>query len=121
MPTWEPPAKRRSISRKERVEIFMRTQGRCYVCSQALRGAAWDVEHPQALALGGSDETAALMPICKVCHRGKTAKDKAAIEKCKRVRDRHIGAKKSANPLPGSRSSNWKRTFSSGWIRRDAE
>jgi 5-methylcytosine-specific restriction endonuclease McrA len=115
---WVEPEKRHPLTRKQRVEVFMSTDGRCYVCGQKLRGDAWEAEHPQALALGGSDGIADLRPICRPCHKPKTADDKRAIEKCKRVRDRHIGAKRSRTPLPGSRASGWKRKMDGTVERR---
>lgn len=115
---WTAPELRKSLSRKDRVSIFLKTDGHCYKCGQKLEAKGWDAEHPQALALMGPDDIDALMPICKPCHKTKTAEDKKAIAKCNRVRDGHIGAKKSRNPMPGSRNSNWKKTFNHGWVRR---
>jgi len=115
---WLEPEKRRPLTRKQRVEVFMSTDGRCYVCGQKLRGDAWEAEHPLALALGGSDEISSLRPICRPCHKPKTAADKAAIGKCKRIRDRHIGAKRSKCPMPGSRESGWSKRMDKTVERR---
>lgn len=106
--TWTLPEARKNLSRKQRVAIFMKTDGRCYVCSQRLEIKGWDVEHPQALELLGPDDIEALMPICKPCHKVKTADDKRAIAKANSTRDKFIGAKKSRNPLPGSRGSRMR-------------
>ena len=98
----------------------MSTDGTCYVCGQKLRGDTWDAEHPQALSLGGPDDISVLRPICRPCHKTKTAGDKATIEKCKRVRDRHIGAKKqSRTPMPCGRTSKLKRRMDGSVVDRE--
>lgn len=110
MTRWEPTPDRPSLSRKQRVVVFMSTDGCCYKCGQKLRGDAWEAEHPQARELGGSDAIEDLRPICIPCHKPKTAKDKAVIAKVKRIRDKHIGATvKSRSSFSTNRDSKWKK------------
>lgn len=117
--TWAEPEARKPLTRKQRVEVFMSTDGHCYVCGRKLIGGAWDAEHPQALALGGSDDISALRPICRPCHKPKTAADKATIEKYKRIRDRHIGAKRSRSPMPFGKHSKLKRRMDGRVVNRE--
>lgn len=115
---FDPTPRRKPITRKQRVAVFMAASGCCYICGQKLRGEAWDVEHPLALALGGSDDIADLRPVCRPCHKAKSATDKGAIEKGKRVRDRHIGAKRSKTPMPFGRGSKWKKKMNGEVVER---
>lgn len=95
-------------------------EGRCASCGIVTGGAAgleWD--HIIPLELGGSDTIDNLQPLCRGCHKAKTAQDVKAIRKAERQRQRTAGIhKQTRNPIPGSKASGWKRTFS-GWERRN--
>lgn len=106
---WTQPEKRKPLSRKQRLAVFMKTQGTCYLCTQKLDVKGWEAEHPQALELLGPADIEALMPICKPCHKVKTADDRKAIAKANSTRDRHIGALESKTPLPCGRKSPLKK------------
>jgi 5-methylcytosine-specific restriction protein A len=118
MSTWSQTPDRPSISRKQRVVIFMKTDGHCYACGQKLRGDAWEAEHPLARELGGSDDIEALLPICSPCHKPKTAADQKAIAKVKRIRDKHIGAARSKSPMPCGRNSRYKKLMNGKVVTR---
>ncbi len=118
--TWIKTPDRPSLTRKQRVEIYMRTDGRCYLCSQKIRGGEWEAEHPIARELGGTDDPTELMPCCIPCHKVKTAKDKGTIAKAKRVRDKAIGALKSKSPMPCGRTSPRKRRMDGTVVWRDS-
>jgi hypothetical protein len=116
---WTLPELRKQLSRKQRVAVFMKTDGRCYQCSQKLETKGWDAEHPQALELLGPSDIDALLPICKPCHKIKTADDRKAIAKCNRVRDKHIGAMpKKGRPLPGTKASGFRKRMDGTVERR---
>ena len=84
-----------------------------------MAGQAWEVEHVIPFAMGGADDMTNWRPVhARVCHAGKTKQDVSDIARAKRREARHVGAKRSARPLPGSRDSEWKRTFNNGWVRR---
>jgi hypothetical protein len=97
----------------------MKTDGRCYKCNQRLEIKGWDAEHPQALELLGPDDIEALMPICKPCHKVKTADDIGKVAKARSARDKHIGAKRPRNPLPGSKASPWRKRMDGTVERRE--
>lgn len=80
------PTPRRKMTRARAAKIFLREQGRCYVCSIKLRVGVdkYQIEHPDPLCLGGSDNDADLRVICDDCHKAKTKQD--ATEKAKRDR-----------------------------------
>lgn len=82
------PTKRRKMTQARAAAIFLREQGRCYLCSVKLRIGVdeYQIEHPTALSLGGSDDDADLRVVCTKCHKPKTKADAAA----KAERDRTV-------------------------------
>lgn len=82
------PTKRRKMTRARAAAIFLREQGRCYLCGIKLRIKVdkYQIEHPTALSLGGSDDDADLRVVCTECHKPKTKADAAA----KAERDRTV-------------------------------
>lgn len=84
--TFTPPTKRKSMSRARAAKVYLAQQGRCHICTRQIRaGEKWEVEHPDPLSLGGSDDDADLRVVCIPCHRAKTKRD--AADKAKRDRD----------------------------------
>jgi hypothetical protein len=72
--TFIAPTKRRKMTKARAANIFLVNNGRCYLCGLQIRdGEPWEVEHPDALSLGGSDDDADLRPVHVRCHKGKTA------------------------------------------------
>ena len=105
------PTTRRKMTRQRAAAIFLREQGQCYVCGRQLRVGVdkYDIEHPEALILGGSDDDADLRVICKDCHKPKTKADAAA----RAQRDRIITS--TYEVMEGERRSNWgKRRLGDG-------
>lgn len=106
--------KRKRISAKMRVEIFERHAGICHICSmKVVAGQSWHVSHEIPLECGGADDETNWKVAHEGCHRHHTAKiDIPAIARIKRIRQKHLGAAlPSRNPLPGGKSSKWKRTI----------
>lgn len=84
-----PHTKRRRMTKARAARIFLARNGICFNCRQQIRlGQAWFVEHPDALAQGGSDDDADLWPSHLDC---KPEKD-AADAKAKAKRDRLVTA-----------------------------
>jgi 5-methylcytosine-specific restriction protein A len=111
---------RRRISTRERVDIFNRNNGICHLCSMKIdAGQEWDVSHDTPLEMGGDDAGDNLKPAHRRCHRHHTATvDVPIIRKAQRKEAKHIGARKSARPLPAGRSSPWKKTLSGKVVPR---
>ena len=97
-----PPTPRKAMTQPRASRIFVACNGVCYLCGNQIRaGEGWDVEHPDALALGGSDNDADLRVAHVKCHKAKTARDRAAMSK----RDRLVTADWKGRK-PKSRLSN---------------
>jgi 5-methylcytosine-specific restriction endonuclease McrA len=104
---------RRRIPTRERLDIYNRHAGKCYLCGQAAQvNDLWDVEHIIPLEMGGDEEPGSknLAPAHRRCHRVKTSLDLMNIAKAKRRAANHLGAKApSRSPLPGGRNSKWRK------------
>jgi len=96
-------------------------EGRCACCGIATGGPAgleWD--HLLPLELGGSDTIDNLQPLCRGCHKAKSAKDIRDIRKAERQRQRAAGIpRQTRNPLPGSRASGLRKRMDGTVERRE--
>jgi len=110
---------RRSISKKERMELFNDRKGICHICGNKIyAGQDWEVEHIIPMALGGDDRGKNLDLAHIECHRGKTKTDVGRIAKAKRQAARHVGKKISRNPLPCGKGSKMKKKLSGEVVLR---
>lgn len=100
-----PHTKRRKMTRPRAAKIFLARNGICFNCRRQIDqyGELWFIEHPEAIAQGGSDDDADLWPSHTACKPAKDAVDAAAKAK----RDRLITA--SYQPEGERRSSFPKR------------
>lgn len=75
--------KRPKMTPKRRLEVWNLRAGVCYLCGLKVKsGDPWDVEHRLAFALSGDDSIDNLFVAHRlVCHKAKTATDKAIIAK----------------------------------------
>jgi 5-methylcytosine-specific restriction protein A len=91
------PARRRSLSTRERLDLFLAARGQCQHCGWALTpGKRWEVDHVIPLALGGRDQVDNMQVLCAPCHGGKTHRqDVPVIAKTARIRARHLGARRT--------------------------
>ena len=104
-----PHTKRRKMTKSRRTGIFLARNGICGLCGEQIRaGEPYDIEHPLALNLGGSDDDADLWPVHagkKNCHGKKTAHDRTLIAKRNSIIDQgYVGAAKVKRPVQGSRA-----------------
>lgn len=113
---------RREFPTKVRVAAFKRANGACERCDAKLTVGKFHYDHVIADAMGGEPTLSNCEVLCWVCHSEKTReRDVPNIAKAKRREARHIGAKaKSQRPMPGGKNSEWKRTFSQGWVKRES-
>lgn len=81
------PVPRPSMSKARRVRIFVKEDGRCYLCNEKVKiGDLFEVEHviPWAISFDDSDEN--LKIAHTVCHKQmKTKGDMRDIAKIKRI------------------------------------
>lgn len=111
---------RRNFSRKTLAKGFLRAGGKCELCQAKLKTGEGIGDHILPDALGGDPTLENLQIICSVCDKAKTKNDVRQIRKADRQRDKHTGAAKSKNPMPGSRRSKFKRRFDGKVVLRDA-
>jgi hypothetical protein len=113
-------ARRRRLSTRERLDLFLAARGRCQRCSWSLTpGTRWEVDHVIPLALGGRDATDNMQVLCSPCHGGKTREcDVPAIAKTARIRARQSGAWRTRRPMQGGRQSQWKKTIDGRVVER---
>jgi hypothetical protein len=89
---------------------------------KVIPGQDWAVSHEIPLEAGGLDDASNWLVAHRTCHRQHTAKvDAPLIAKVKRIHQRHIGAKKSRNPMPGGRGSKWKKRMDGSVVLRDQD
>jgi 5-methylcytosine-specific restriction endonuclease McrA len=93
-------ASRRRFTPKQRLQILLNGNGRCYVCKVKLADE-WHAEHPIPHALGGSDKLEDLRPICLPCHSPKTKADVARIAKAKRQEKLRLDVERTVSPAWG--------------------
>ncbi len=79
----------------------------------------WEADHVIAVAIGGSNESDNLQPLCTHCHKAKTKGDVKTIAKGKRVADKHFGIKRSRSPMPFGRRSKLKKKLNGEVVSRD--
>lgn len=110
---FSPPTKRRPMTKARATAIFVREDGVCYLCGNPIvAGEAWEVEHPDELADGGSDDDAVLKPVHVRCHKPKSAAARTARAKRNRIITQgcvSVRPKHSRWPPKGSRPMNWRR------------
>jgi 5-methylcytosine-specific restriction protein A len=121
--TWIPAEKRDKLTRKQIAELFLRQDGRCPECGQKLQTKGhipvqFIDEHDLPLWAGGTNELQNRGLVCRPCAKDKTIREAPQLAKSRRVRDKAIGAKKSRNPLPGSKASGWRHRMDGTWERR---
>ena len=118
-----PPTKRRKMTKARRTKIFLARNGVCHVCKlQIVDGETWDVEHPGALNLGGSDDDGDLWPVHvgkRGCHEKKTGEDRKKIAARNTSIDRGYAGrgKRRRRLIPGSKGSGLRKRMN-GQVER---
>lgn len=96
---------RKAISATRRFALLRNKGGCCHICGGMIQvSEGWEVEHIIPFAMGGADDESNWAPAHTKCHKSKTAHDIPTIAKAKRIEMRHVGAKRSRNPIRG-----WKK------------
>jgi len=77
-------AKRKSLSKKTRFEVFKRDNFTCQYCGEKAPNVILEVDHINPVSKGGSNELLNLVTSCFDCNRGKSnreLKDDSIVEK----------------------------------------
>jgi hypothetical protein len=107
-----------AIPDRVRLRVFERFGGTCFLSGRKIQaGDQWDCDHALALINGGEHRESNLVPVLRIEHRKKTAKDVALKAKNDRVRKRHLGIRKPSR-FPCSRDSRWKKKIDGTVERR---
>lgn len=106
------------LSTRRKLAIWEREKGLCMMCGCRLQPGSFIYEHVRALELGGEDSDDNIRLTCLPCAGEKTRKDHRSAAKAKRVKVKHLGLKKSKNPLPGSKGSKWKKKMDGSVVKR---
>lgn len=59
--------KRKPLTKKERTEILLKTDGRCHICGGAIE-AAWEADHVLPHSAGGNHSIENYLPAHSVCN-----------------------------------------------------
>lgn len=112
--TFIPPTPRAGMSKARATRIFVRCNGRCGICGNQIRGEAYDIEHPDPLWAGGSDDDDKLYPVHVKCHAPKTAREAGDRAKRNRIISKgYVGARKP--------KSKFKRKLDGSVVLRHSE
>lgn len=110
---------RREFPGKIKVAAWKRCSGKCESCSNPLSEGDIYYEHIICDALGGPPTLENCGVYCKTCWSLKTRiYDHPTIAKAKRIEMRHLGAKRSRNPLPGGRNDKLKKKITGQVVLR---
>src|SRR3990167_11110593 len=87
-------------------------------CGARLTIGKFRYDHTNPDALTGLPTLENCRCLCLQCDAPKTAKDQTDIARAKRREAVHLGATRSATPLPGGKQSKWKRKVSGEVVLR---
>ena len=108
LPEWIGKTDDSKIPDRVRVRVFDVCEGRCHWSGRKIAtGDAWDVDHVLALINGGQNRESNLAPILRSEHPSKTRHDIRKKVRQARVRKKHLGLQRPAQPMDGSRGSKW--------------
>lgn len=84
-------AKRKSLSKKTRFEVFKRDNFKCQYCNSSPPNVALEIDHIHPVSKGGVDELDNLITACFECNRGKSDRTldivpESLIDKSERIK-----------------------------------
>jgi hypothetical protein len=117
-PEWIGASDDAAVPPRVKIRVFEKYNGHCYLSGRKIMpGDAWDVEHIEALSLGGENREGNLAPALKKPHRVKTAHDRKVKAKNDRVRKKHLGIRKPSR-FACSRNSKFRKKISGEVVSR---
>lgn len=88
---------RQEFSTKVKVAAFERAAGSCQRCSAKLFPGNVEYHHDIPAYFDGPNTLENCVCLCRTCHRAlQTPKDQKVIAKSRRVRAKHVGAKRKS-------------------------
>ena len=60
--------KRKSFTKEERIKIYRKTKGRCYLCGEFVDFDLYEIEHKIPLSKGGTNNLSNLFCSCHICN-----------------------------------------------------
>lgn len=113
---------RAEFSDKTKLDEWQAAGGKCRDCKVKLRpGMPREYHHIIPANVGGGNESANCLLLCKPCHGVRTTKtDTPEAARTKRLAKKNAGIKKKrkGRPMPGTVASGWKKPMSGGAHRR---
>jgi 5-methylcytosine-specific restriction endonuclease McrA len=113
---------RAEFSDKTKLAEWQAAGGKCRDCSVKLRpGMPREYHHIIPANVGGGNESANCLLLCKPCHSKRTTTtDTPQAARTKRLQKQNAGIKKKrkGKPIPGSTASGWKHKMDGSWERR---
>lgn len=109
--------RRKPLTPKQRLKLFVEHEGRCCICHNKIDGVheMWD-EHINPLWLAGDNSASNRAPAHERCAREKTAREAKTRSKGRKVAEKHAGAHRPKGPpMPGSRRSRYKKKMNGKW------
>lgn len=92
VPEWRGKTPDTPVPDTVKLRVFRRYKGRCYLSGRKIgAGDAWEVEHIQALGLGGENRETNLAPALVEPHKEKTRQDRQSMAKADRIARKHTG------------------------------
>lgn len=86
--------RRKNFTAKERLQIYRKTEGHCYLCGEFVDFDAFEIEHRIPLANGGKNDMDNLFPACHTCNTLKGSIAPAdLLEKIKQIYLYQMGKK----------------------------
>jgi 5-methylcytosine-specific restriction protein A len=115
-PVIVPP--RRSLTKKQRVDLFDSHGGVCVICKRKIKaGEKWIDEHINPRAISADDSLPNRGPAHVSCAQKKTKKDRRDIAKVIRMRAKHLGIRNQSR-FPASRNSRFKKKITGEVVER---
>lgn len=107
------------FSKATKAAAFLRSKGRCECgCGDKIIDGHVEYDHKIEVALGGDNSLENCVVMRTKCHSRKSRERAGPLAKVRRIKERNMGLRKTARPLPGSKSSGWKHKMSGEWERR---
>ena len=61
-------SKRKSFTKEDRIRIYRKTKGHCYLCGDFVDFDSFEIEHRMPLSKGGTNDFNNLYPSCHICN-----------------------------------------------------